>query len=194
VTLGELPEGTSLRPKAQQKAKIALDMAMQSASLCSAAWASALQFLTDSLRAVTYPANSRTIFLRHEKNEAKTKSQSRQNRHSARARCCEATTWADWADPMATARPSARVPARADASASRSVASASCPPRASARLTASAAWFRDWSRSLVTYPSSSCRCYISSAWEATCSWADEASVRADAASARAAAASDFNSS
>jgi hypothetical protein len=38
-----------------------------------------------------------------------------------------------------TARFSARVQARADASASRSVASASCPPRTSARLTASAA-------------------------------------------------------
>jgi hypothetical protein len=38
-----------------------------------------------------------------------------------------------------TVRFSARVPARADASAGRSVASASCPPRTSARLTASAA-------------------------------------------------------
>ena len=37
------------------------------------------------------------------------------------------------------ARVSARVPTRADASAGRSVASASYPPRASARLTASAA-------------------------------------------------------
>jgi hypothetical protein len=82
--------------------------------------------------------------------KTKTKSQSRQNRPSAWARYCEATAWADWADPTATARPSARVPARADASASRSVASASCPPRASAQLMASAAWLRDWSRSLVT--------------------------------------------
>jgi hypothetical protein len=38
-----------------------------------------------------------------------------------------------------TARLSARVPARADASAGRSVASARCPPRTSARLKASAA-------------------------------------------------------
>jgi hypothetical protein len=38
-----------------------------------------------------------------------------------------------------TVRFSARVPARADASAGRSVASASCPPRTSIRLTASAA-------------------------------------------------------
>jgi hypothetical protein len=57
--------------------------------------------------------------------EAKTKSQSGQNMPSAQARCCETMAWADWADPMATARPSVRVPARADALASRSVASAS---------------------------------------------------------------------
>jgi hypothetical protein len=101
---------------------------------------------------------------------------------------------ADWADPTATASPSARVLARAVTSASRSVASASCPLRVSARLTASTAWLRDWSRSLATWPSSSYRCCISSAWEATCSRADEASVRADAASVRAAAASDFSSS
>jgi hypothetical protein len=59
---------------------MASDMAMRSASFCSAAWASALQFLTDSLRAVSNPEDSRTIFFRYEeKNEAKTKSQSRQN-------------------------------------------------------------------------------------------------------------------
>jgi hypothetical protein len=47
---------------------------MRSASLCSAAWASALQFLTDSLRAVSNPEDSRTIFFRHEeKNEDKNK-------------------------------------------------------------------------------------------------------------------------
>jgi hypothetical protein len=45
-------------------------MAMRSASFCSAARASALQFLTDSLRAVSNPEDSRTIFFRHEeKNE-----------------------------------------------------------------------------------------------------------------------------
>jgi hypothetical protein len=48
ATLGELPEGTSSRPKTWQKAEIASDMATRSASLCSAAWASAL---ADSLRA-----------------------------------------------------------------------------------------------------------------------------------------------
>ena len=37
---------------------------MRSASFCSAAWASALQFLTDSLRAVSNPADSRTTFFR----------------------------------------------------------------------------------------------------------------------------------
>jgi hypothetical protein len=57
--------------------------------------------------------------------KTKTKSQSGQNIPSTQARCCEATAWADWADPTATTRLSARVPARADASASRSVASAS---------------------------------------------------------------------
>jgi hypothetical protein len=46
----------------------------------------------------------------------------------------------------------------------------------------------------VTWPSSSYRCCISSAWEATCSRVDEASIRADATSVRATAASDFSSS
>jgi hypothetical protein len=45
---------------------MASDMAVRSASFCSAAWASALQFLTDSLRAVSNPEDSRTIFFRHE--------------------------------------------------------------------------------------------------------------------------------
>jgi hypothetical protein len=74
MTLGELPEGTSSRPKAWQKAKMASDMATRSASFCSAAWASALQFLTDSLRAVSNPAYSRTTFFRRkEKNGDKNK-------------------------------------------------------------------------------------------------------------------------
>src|SRR5688572_28166937 len=84
---------------------MASDMAMRLASFCSAAWASALQFLTDSLKAVSNPEDSRTIFFRHEeKNEAKTNSQSRQNIPSARARCCETMAWADQADLMAMAR------------------------------------------------------------------------------------------
>jgi hypothetical protein len=50
-------------------------MATRSASFCSAAWASTLQFLTDSLRAVSNPADSRTMFFRHEeKNEDKKQS------------------------------------------------------------------------------------------------------------------------
>jgi hypothetical protein len=53
------------RPKAWQKAEIASDMATRSASFCSAAWASALQFSTDSLRAVSNPANNRTKFFKH---------------------------------------------------------------------------------------------------------------------------------
>jgi hypothetical protein len=48
--------------------------------------------------------------------ETKIKSQSGQNIPSARARCCEAMARADRADPTTTARPSARVPARAVAS------------------------------------------------------------------------------
>jgi hypothetical protein len=171
ATLGELPEGTSSRPKTWQKAEIASDMATRSASFCSVAWASAL---TDSLRAVSNSANSQTEFFRHKlKNEAESKSQIGRNIPSARARCSEATAWADWADPMATARSSARAPARADTSAS-------WPPRTSARPTASAASFRDWSHSPITWPSSSYRCC--------------ASARADAASTRAAAASTSSSS
>jgi hypothetical protein len=74
VTLGELPEGTSTRPKARQKAEIASDMAVRSASFCSATRASALQFLTDSLRVDSNHADSRTKFFRHkEKNEDKNK-------------------------------------------------------------------------------------------------------------------------
>jgi hypothetical protein len=46
MTLGELPEETPSRPKAWQKAEIASDMATRSATFCSAASASALQFLT----------------------------------------------------------------------------------------------------------------------------------------------------
>jgi hypothetical protein len=41
-------------------------MATRSASFYSAASASALQFLTNSLRAVSNPADSRTTFFRHE--------------------------------------------------------------------------------------------------------------------------------
>jgi hypothetical protein len=66
MTLGELPEETPSRPKAWQKADIASDMATRSASFCSAASASALQFLTASLRAVSNPAANRTTFFRHE--------------------------------------------------------------------------------------------------------------------------------
>jgi hypothetical protein len=89
---------------------------------------------------------------------------------------------------------SARVPARADASAGRSVASASCPPRTSARLTASAAWPRGWSRKRTTWPSPSRRRCTSSAREGTCSRADEASFRVDSAFVHADAAASGSSS
>jgi hypothetical protein len=63
-----------LRPKARQKAETASDMATRSASFCSAASTSALQFLIDSLRAVSNPASSRaTFFRRKEKNGDKNK-------------------------------------------------------------------------------------------------------------------------
>jgi hypothetical protein len=82
--------------------------------------ASTLQFLTDSSRAASNPKDSRTMSFRHEEqDEAKPKSQSRQNIPLARACCCEAMAWADRADPSATARPSARVLARAVASGSK---------------------------------------------------------------------------
>jgi hypothetical protein len=67
ATLRELPEGKSSRPKVQQKAEMASDMAVWSASFCSVAWASALQFLTDSLRAISNPEVSQTIFRHEEK-------------------------------------------------------------------------------------------------------------------------------
>jgi hypothetical protein len=51
--------------------------------------------------------------------ETETKSRSKQNIPSARTRCRKTQAWADQADPTATARPSARVPARAVASGSR---------------------------------------------------------------------------
>jgi hypothetical protein len=53
---------------------MASDMATRSASFCPAAWASALQFLTASSRAVSNPADSRTTFFRRkEKNGDKNK-------------------------------------------------------------------------------------------------------------------------
>jgi hypothetical protein len=82
VTLGELPEGTSSRPKARQKAEIASDMATRSASFCSATSASALQFLTDSLRAVSNPADSRTMFFKHEEKNGDKNKVTKQTRHT----------------------------------------------------------------------------------------------------------------
>jgi hypothetical protein len=94
-----------------------------------------------------------------------------------------------------TARVSSRNPARADGLTGRSVASASCPPRTSARLMASAARLRGWSRQWATWTGSSRRCYASSAWGVPCSWADGASSRADSASIHAdTVASGFSSS
>jgi hypothetical protein len=109
-------------------------------------------------------------------NEAESKSQSGQDIPSAWARCSEAAAWANWADPTATARSSARALARADTSAS-------WPPRASARLSASVAWFRDWSRSPMTWPSSNCRHCASARAAAAYTPSSSQSNRRSAASA-----------
>jgi hypothetical protein len=72
---------------------------------------------------------------------------------------CQHRAWA------ITAIVSSRIPAQADDSVGRSIASASCPPRTSARLKAPAR-LRSWSHSRMTRPGSSRRCCTSSAWEA----------------------------
>jgi hypothetical protein len=71
------------------------------------------------------------------------------------------------------ARVSSRNPVQVDGLTGRFVASASCPPRTSARLMASATRLQRWSRQWTTRPGSSRRRYTSSAWEVTCSWTDE---------------------
>jgi hypothetical protein len=92
ATLGGATRGDVIEDKDLAEGRDSPDMATRSAS-CSAAWASAL---TDSLRAVSNSADSRAEFFRHElKNEAESKSQSGRNAPSARARCSEATAWAD---------------------------------------------------------------------------------------------------
>jgi hypothetical protein len=92
---------------------------------------------------------------------------------------CQHSAWA------IVARASSRNPARADGLISRSVASASCPLRTSARLMASTARLRCRSRQWTTWPSSNRRCYASSAWEVPRSWVDEVSSPADSASVHA---------
>ena len=94
----------------------------------------------------TVPSTTKAEVFKHElKNEAESKSQNSQDIPSARARYSE-----DAACPAA--RSATRALARADASANWT-------PRASARLSASAARPRDWSRSPMTWPSSDrCRC------------------------------------
>jgi hypothetical protein len=66
VTLGGATRGDVVEAKGPTESRMASDMATRSASFCSATWASALQFLTDSLRAVLNPADSRTMFFRYE--------------------------------------------------------------------------------------------------------------------------------
>jgi hypothetical protein len=74
------------------------------------------------------------------------------------------------------ARSAARAPAQADASAS-------WPPRASARLSASVARPRDWSRSPMTRPSSNCRRCASARAAAASAPSSSQSNRRSAASA-----------
>jgi hypothetical protein len=102
---------------------------------------------------------------------------------------CQHRTWA------IAARVSSRNPAQVDGRTGRSVASASCPPRTPARLMASAARLRGWSRQWTTWTGPCRHCYASSAWEVPYSWADEVSSPANFASVRAdTAASGFGSS
>jgi hypothetical protein len=58
-------------------------------------------------------------------------------------------------------------------------------PEDIAQLMASAARLRGWSRQWTTWLGSSRRCYASSAWGITCSWADEVSSRANSTSVHA---------
>jgi hypothetical protein len=90
---------------------------------------------------------------------------------------CQHRPWA------IAARVSSRNLAQEDGLTGHSVASASCPPRTSARLMASTARLRGWSRQWTTRPGSSRRFCTSSAWEVTYSWADEAPFRANSTSA-----------
>jgi hypothetical protein len=71
------------------------------------------------------------------------------------------------------ARVSSRNPARADGSADRPEASASCPPRTPARLVASTTQLRRWSRQWMTRPSPGRRSFLFRA--------NSASVHADTA-------------
>jgi hypothetical protein len=93
ATLGGATRGDVIEAKGLAEGQDSLGHGHAVDLLCSAAWASALM---DSLRAVSNSADSRTEFFRHElKNEAESKSQSGRNVPSARARCSEATAWAD---------------------------------------------------------------------------------------------------
>jgi hypothetical protein len=68
------------------------------------------QFLTDSSRVVSYPADNRTTFFRRKEKNGDKNKVSKQGKHSF---SLDSLAWADQADPTATARPSTRVPARA---------------------------------------------------------------------------------
>jgi hypothetical protein len=87
----------------------------RSASFRSAASASALQFLMDSSRVVSNPADSRTTFFRRKEKNGDKNKVSKRGKHPFGP---GTLAWADQAGPTATARPSTRVPARAVASGS----------------------------------------------------------------------------
>jgi hypothetical protein len=65
------------------------------------------------------------------------------------------------------ARVSSRNPARADGSAGRPEASASCPPRTPARIVASTTRLRRWSRQWTTQPSPGRRSFLFRAYSAS---------------------------
>jgi hypothetical protein len=69
---------------------------------------------------------------------------------------CQHRSWA------IVAGVSSRNPTRADGLVGRSVASANCPPRTSARLMASATRLRRWSRQWTARPGSGLRSFFSS--------------------------------
>jgi hypothetical protein len=67
MTLGGATRGDAVEAEGLAKGRDTSNMATRSTSFCSAASASALQFLTDSLRAISNPAASRTKFFRLKK-------------------------------------------------------------------------------------------------------------------------------
>jgi hypothetical protein len=127
MTLGGATQGDTIEAEGLAKIRDSLGHGHAVGLLLLSCLGKRLAILDELVKSRLEPCRQQDNILQTQGEEwrQKTKSQSGQNIPSARARCCEASAWADWADPTASARLSARVPARADASASRSVASAS---------------------------------------------------------------------